>query len=230
VANERSKQAAASRAVELAQDGMVVGLGTGSTSEAMLHALAERCRRDGLRILGVPTSRKIAAMAADLGIPIAPGYPDFGQIDLDLDGADEADPQGWLIKGGGGALLREKLVAAACRRFYVMLDPSKHVEILGTTRPLPVEVIPFGWSLLRERIQLLGAMVEIRQADGAPFVTDQGNYIFDCNFGPISDPLALQQQLIALPGVVETGLFLSMPTSLITGHEDGTTEIVDFRH
>jgi ribose 5-phosphate isomerase A len=225
MAFELAKQAAAARAVSLVEDRMRLGLGTGSTSEAMMHALSERIQTEGLQVVGVPTSDAIAALARSLKIPILEGYPDFGGLDLCLDGADEFDPAGGLIKGGGGALLREKLVASAGVRFVVMVDPSKEVEILGSTRPVPIEVIPFGWSRVRERVQLLGGLVEIRAVHGKPFLSDHGNYIFDCTFGPIADAATLHQELKAVTGVVETGLFLGLTSSIVIGHEDGTTEV-----
>lgn len=228
MANERSKEAAASAAVGLVQSGMIVGLGTGSTSELMLEQLAVR-HAQGLHIQGVATSRAIAERARALGIPLVAEYPDFQNVDMTLDGADEVDPLGRLIKGGGGALLQEKLVAVASRRLVIMVDESKLVDCLGQTWAVPVEVIPFGWSALQKRLEALGARVHCRQAGEGPFVTDQGNYIMDCHFGRMPDPEAIHRRLIELPGVVETGLFLNLTNTLVVGCEDGTVSVQDFR-
>lgn len=218
-----AKRAAAREAVRLVEDGMRVGLGTGSTSEEMLRCLAERVR-EGLKIHGVPTSDNSARQARELGIPLLAELPDFARVDLTLDGADEVDPRGNLVKGGGGALLREKLVASASRRLVIMVDDTKHVEELCSTRPLPVEVVPYGWTATLERIAQLGGQGELRQADGKPFVTDQGNYIADCRFPPQGEPGELHDRLAAVVGVVETGLFIGLATCVITGYPDGTAQ------
>jgi len=228
MANERSKAAAATAAVGLVQAGMIVGLGTGSTSELMLQQLALRVG-GGLQIQAVATSRAIAQQARDLGVPLVAGYPDFQHVDITLDGADEVDPQGRLIKGGGGALLQEKLVAVASRQLVIMVDEGKLVSCLGQAWAVPVEVIPFGWSALQKRIEALGAGVKVRQAKEGPFVTDQGNYIMDCHFGRMTEPEQVHRRLIELPGVVETGLFLNLTNTLVVGCEDGTVSVQDFR-
>ncbi len=228
MANERSKAAAATAAVGLVQAGMIVGLGTGSTSELMLQQLALRVG-GGLQIQAVATSRAIAQQARDLGVPLVAGYPDFQHVDITLDGADEVDPQGRLIKGGGGALLQEKLVAVASRQLVIMVDEGKLVQCLGQAWAVPVEVIPFGWSALQKRIEALGAGVKVRQAKEGPFVTDQGNYIMDCHFGRMTEPEQVHRRLIELPGVVETGLFLNLTNTLVVGCEDGTVSVQDFR-
>lgn len=212
-----AKRAAAAKAVTFVQDGMRVGLGTGSTSEEMVKLLIEK----KLRIQAAATSEKIARMAREGGIEVT---PDFEELDITLDGADEADPQGRLIKGGGGALLREKLVAQASRKLVIMVDPSKHVPRLGTGWALPVEVIPFGWKSIRSRVERLGCEARIREG----FITDSGNWIADCSFGPIDDPEALHAKLKSLCGVVETGLFLGMCDVLVTGNEDGLAEVQSF--
>lgn len=227
MAFEVSKMAAARAAVQLVEAGMVVGLGTGSTSLCMLGLLAEKVSQ-GLAVEAVATSDGIAAEARRLGIPLVEGYPNFQRVDLTLDGADEFDPEGRLIKGGGGALLREKLVATASARLVIMVDESKQVSQLGEKWPVPVEVVPFGWARLQRRIEELGARVELRMREGRPFVTDQSNYIFDCHFGPIADPEGVHAHLIQLTGVVETGLFLGLTSTLVVGSEDGSVRVQHF--
>lgn len=230
MAFERSKQAAAEAALQFVESGMVVGLGTGSTSLWMLQQLAVRVQH-GLTITAVPTSKAIAQEAIRLGVPLVSTYPNFQRVDVALDGADEVDPQGRLIKGGGGALLQEKLVATASSRLIIMVDESKLVQQLGQHWALPVEVVPFGWTRLQKRIEELGAQVRRRELeDGSAFLTDQGNYIFDCNFGPIADPESLQAQLIQLTGVIETGLFLGATDTLVIGREDGSSELRSFKN
>jgi ribose 5-phosphate isomerase A len=227
MANEMAKRAAAAAAVRFVEPGMVVGLGTGSTSLIMLELLAERVR-EGLEIEGVATSEGVAEKARTLGVGLVSSYPNFQRVDLTLDGADEVDPQGRLIKGGGGALLQEKLVATASNRLVIMVDASKKVQQLGEKWAVPVEVVPFGWARLQKRIEDLGARVERREGMQGPFLTDQGNYIFDCCFGLISDPETLHAQLIQLTGVVETGLFLGLTNTLVVGHDDGSVQVQHF--
>jgi len=225
MSNQLSKIAAARRAVEYVQEGMLVGLGTGSTSEEMVRLLADR--HMGIEV--VTTSDHIEKMARDLGLRVREGFPDFSVVDLTMDGADEVDPQGRLIKGGGGALLREKLVASASLRLLIMVDESKHVPHLGLTRSLPVEIVPFGWTSICSRVEALGCRANLRLLkDGQPLRTDHGNWIFDCEFGPMDDPGSLEKSLKAICGVVETGLFLDLTSLLVTGREDGTTVIQEF--
>lgn len=224
---EASKRAAARAAVGFVEDRMIVGLGTGSTSLFMVELLAEKVA-GGLKIQAVATSDAIAAEARRQGIALVEGYPDFQRIDLTLDGADEADGEGRLIKGGGGALLREKLVATASTRLIIMVDESKRVSRLGQGWPVPVEVVPFGWSGLQKRIEELGAQVELRSKDGKVFRTDQGNYIFDCRFGAMDRPEKIHAALIQLTGVVETGLFLGLTNTLVTGTESGEAHLQHF--
>ncbi len=227
-----AKQAAALRALAQIQDGMVVGLGTGSTAALMVEALGERMR-EGLRITGVPTSAATEAQAGGLGIPLAT-LEEVGRIDLTIDGADEIGPGLALIKGGGGALLREKIVAASSDRMVVIADASKRVETLGTY-PLPVEVVRFGWRTTAARIiagravhglALAETDITLRQRDGAPLVTDEGNHILDLACRQIPDPGRADVALNAIPGVIETGLFVGMAAVAIIGHGDGRSEIL----
>jgi len=212
---EQEKQLAAKAAVQLVEPGSVVGLGSGSTATYALRYLAERVR-DGLKILGIPTSQKIKQLAEQLAIPLTT-LEEHPRIDIDIDGADEIDPQLNLIKGGGGALLREKIIASASRRFIVVAESKKQVARLGKF-PLPVEVIPFAETLIKSRIETLGAQMSLRKyAYGNPYVTDEGHHILDCNFGEIADPPALAQKLRAIPGVVEHGLFIGMAEMALVG-------------
>ncbi len=221
---ERDKQAAARAAVELIEPGSIVGLGSGSTATWVIRFLAERVR-DGLKIIGIPTSQKTQQLAEQLRIPLST-LDENPQIDIDIDGADEIDPQLNLIKGGGGALLREKIIASASRRFVVVADSAKQVTRLGKF-PLPVEVIPFAQSLLASRIAGLGAQVSLRRyAYGKPYLTDEGHHILDCNFGEIADPAVLSGKLRAIPGVVEHGLFVGMAELALVG-KDG--EVIRIR-
>jgi ribose 5-phosphate isomerase A len=203
------KRAAAEAAVELVQDGMVVGLGTGSTAAFAVEALARR-HRQGLRCLGIPTSEPTAAQARAAGIPLT-SFAEHRQIDLTIDGADEVECGTLnLIKGLGGALLREKIVAAASRRLAIIVDGTKLVDRLGTHVPVPVEVVTFGLDATRTALEGLGASARMRLSPaGDPFVTDGGNRILDCCFGPIADPARLEQRIERIVGVIESGLFIS---------------------
>jgi ribose 5-phosphate isomerase A len=216
------KQIAAERAVGLVQSGMVVGLGTGSTAIFATRRIGALLRDGTLRdVIGFATSKATEDEARALGIPLL-GDDLPRPIDLTIDGADEVDPQLDLIKGGGGALLREKIVAEASRREVIVVDESKLSPALGTRWPLPVEVIAFGWRSQARFLEELGARVTVREAArGTPFRTDQGNLILDCAFGPIADKQALAQRLGARPGIVEHGLFLGLATDLIVAGTDG---------
>lgn len=206
------KRLAAERAVEYVQDGMVVGLGTGSTAFYAVKKLGERVR-NGLRIRSIPTSESTRQLAEAEGIPLT-SFEAVSAIDLTIDGADEVDPDLNLIKGGGAALLREKIVSAASRENVIIVDSSKTVKRLGAF-PLPVEVIPFGWQVVTRRIDALGGNPQLRLKGGAPLVTDQGNWILDCAFGAIPDAAGLELTLNNLPGVVENGLFIKRCTRLV---------------
>ena len=212
---DQEKQAAARAAAELVEPGSIVGLGSGSTATYAIRFLGQRVR-ESLKIVGIPTSQKTKQLAEQLGIPLST-LDEHPQIDIDIDGADEIDPQLNLIKGGGGALLREKIIASASRRFIVVGDSSKQVAHLGKF-PLPVEVIPFAQSLISKRIAGLGAQVSLRGA-GNPYVTDEGHHILDCKFGEIADPPALAEKLRGIPGVVEHGLFIGMAELALVGKD-----------
>jgi len=202
------KRAAADAAVQLVQDGMVVGLGTGSTATFAVEALGRR-HRDGLRFVGIPTSEHTAALAKAAKIPLT-SFAEHRQIDLTIDGADEVE-RGTLnlIKGLGGALLHEKIVAAASRRLAIVADGFKLVDQLGARTPVPVEVVTFGLEATQGALELLGAKPRLRLLPtNDPFVTDSGNRILDCNFGPITDPAQLEERIKRLVGVVECGLFI----------------------
>jgi ribose 5-phosphate isomerase A len=220
---DQEKQTAARAAVELVENGQIVGLGSGSTAAFAVRFLAERVRA-GLKIVGIPTSEKTAQLAKQLGVPLTT-LEEHSRIDIDLDGADELDPQLNLIKGGGGAFLREKIIASISRRFIVIADAAKQVEHLGKF-PLPVEVIPFAQSLIKGEVEALGAEVNLRQyAYGNPYVTDEGHHVLDCTFGEITDPPALAEKLLNIPGVVEHGLFIGMAEMALVGKNGAVIQI-----
>ena len=215
---EELKEAAAGKALELVRDGMLVGLGSGSTARYFIEGVG-RLVAGGMKIHGVPTSRATAELAAENGIPILTEL--VGQIDLAVDGADEVDSALSLIKGRGGALFREKLVAAASKRFIVVVDESKVVKKLGVGM-LPVEVLPFLWRTTAERLAALGASLRVRGGEEAPYITDNGNLVLDLTFeGGIADALALADALKKTTGVVEHGLFVGMADTCIVGGPDG---------
>lgn len=208
MANDQEKEAAARASLQFIRDGQVVGLGTGSTATYFIELLGEEVKK-GLRIRGIPTSARSQELAQSLGIPLTT-LDECQEIAVTVDGADEVDPQLGLIKGGGGALLREKIVASATKKFVIVADASKQVPRLGKF-PLPVEVIRFAQALVAKRIAALGADVRLRTGpDGKPFVTDENNHILDCHFGEIRDADLLARQLSDMPGIVEHGLFIGM--------------------
>jgi ribose 5-phosphate isomerase A len=221
---------AAERAVEFVEPGMVVGLGSGTTAALAVQRIGQLLRSGRLRdILAVPTSTGIERLARDAGIPLTTleAHPD---VDLTIDGADEVDPHLDLIKGLGGALLREKLVAQASRREIIVVDASKLVQYLGERMPVPVEVIPFAWRTQVPFLESLGARPVLRKqqsagSTGRPFVTDEGNFILDCHFGRLADPHGLASALHARPGIVEHGLFLGMATDVIVASAGGTRHV-----
>ncbi len=229
---EIAKKAAARRALNFVRDGMTVGLGTGSTAKYFVQLLATKIIEEKIQIKAVPTSKKTLALAKDLSVPLSNLNSEFG-LDLVVDGADEADSQFNLIKGGGGALLQEKIVASASRKMIVICDYSKKVNLLGKF-PLPLEVVKFGADFTR--CQLRNILSELGYRDCAlswrmngevKFNTDEGHYLLDAYLDHIVDPKKLQQELISCPGLVETGLFINLAKVIIWGNEDGSTEIVE---
>jgi ribose 5-phosphate isomerase A len=212
----------AQRAVALVPDGATVGLGSGRAAAAFVHALAERAR-DGLTVSGVPTSEAIAELARRLGLRLV-GL-DEGPLALTVDGADEVDPRLDLIKGYGGALVRERIVAAACRRQVILVGEDKLVPALGTRGRLPVEVVPFALPLVRARLAALGLAPVLRLGRGRPLVTDNGNLIVDLGIGPLDDPGATDCAIRAVPGVVDTGLFLGTASLVLVGGAGGIREL-----
>jgi ribose 5-phosphate isomerase A len=219
------KQEAAMAAVAMVEDGMVVGLGTGSTAAFAIDGLIDRVRR-GLRIVGIPTSERSARQAGDGGIKLT-DFAHHNKVDLTIDGADEiARGSLDLVKGLGGALLREKIVAAASDRLVIVADEPKLVSHLGATVAVPVEVVVFGWETTAERLAKLGANPVLRKAkDGAAFRTDGGNLILDCHFGVLTDAGQLEQDLSRTIGVVETGLFIGMATTALVATPSGLVRL-----
>jgi ribose 5-phosphate isomerase A len=215
---DNAKKRAAERAVEMVSDGQIIGLGTGSTSRFAIEALSRRVA-DGLQIRGVATSEATAQMARDLGIAVI-GLNEVAAVDLTIDGADEVDGDFNMIKGGGGALTREKLVALASRRRAYIVDETKLVERLGERWPVPVEVLAFAWPQVEARIAALGGDPQLRMQGDRVFETDNGNYILDCRFKEIAEPAQLERSLKLISGVVECGLFIGIADVLIIGWPD----------
>lgn len=216
------KRAAGFRAAEFATSGMVLGLGSGSTAYYATLRIGQRLQEGNLRdIVGIPTSEQTAQHAREWGIPLGT-LEDYPQVDLTIDGADEVDPQLNVIKGLGGCLLREKIVAFATRMEIIVVDASKLVERLGTRAPVPVEVIRFGWRNTEKALAATGARTTLRLVNGVPFITDEGNYIIDCRYEHgIDSPAALASTLNNIPGVVENGLFLDMVQTVIVASDSG---------
>ncbi len=222
------KLKAAQAASDLVHDGMAVGLGSGSTATLLIQLLGERVRDHGLKIVGAPTSLNTAKLAESFGIPLIE-LDEREHLDVNIDGADEVDPAYNMIKGLGGALLREKLVAAAAKRRVFIVGDNKLVKMLGDHCPVPVEVSAFGLEHTAVRVAALGCSPLLRRnPDGSPFITDGGNRILDCQFGPIPDAVSLDAKLQSITGVFETGLFLGFCDTLIVGHS-GSVEVVDVR-
>lgn len=219
------KRMAAERAVDEVEDGMILGLGSGSTAEFALEALAGRIEK-GLRVTGIPTSETTAALARRLGVPLT-SFAEHRHIDITIDGADQVE-RGTLtlIKGLGGALLREKIVASACDQMIVVVDEAKLVDRLGGNAPLPVEIASFGWQTVLDRLVAIGCRPGLRLAGDQPFTTDGGNYIADCAIAEIPDPAALEARLSAIVGVVESGLFVGLASKIVVGRPTGV-EVFD---
>jgi ribose 5-phosphate isomerase A len=218
------KKRAAERAVGFVEDGQVVGLGTGSTTRYAILALG-RLVRDGLKIKGIPTSKDTERLAREIGIPLV-DLNDVDKIDITIDGADEVNPAFHMIKGGGGALTREKLVAICSDRRVIVVDEQKLVPVLGRAFRLPVEVLPFAWRLAATRLSALGCVPSLRERDAKLFETDNGNYILDCQFDGIADPASVEKSIKLMPAVVECGLFIGIADTLVIGQSD-TVEVRD---
>lgn len=211
------KKRVAYEAINYIKDGMVVGLGTGSTMYYAIQSLGERIK-EGLNIKGIPTSERTAEWARSNNIPLT-DFSEVNHLDLVIDGADEVDENFQLIKGGGGALLREKIVANATDQFIVIIDESKYVQSLGKFK-LPVEVVPFGWEVTAREIEALGCNATLRNDHNGIFLTDNDHYILDCDFKVINNPEKLNQDLISIVGVVETGLFINMARKVLISYSD----------
>ncbi len=212
----------AERALDAVEDGNVLGLGTGRAATAFVRGLGERVQ-NGLRITGVPTSQATADLATELGIPLVT-LEEAGELDLTIDGADEVDPQLDLIKGYGGAMVREKIVAASSKRLVILVGAEKEVKVLGERGRLPVEVVSFGMSLGRRRLEGLGLAPELRMKDGKAFKTDNGNCILDCGVGPIANSAELEREILFIPGVVGCGLLLGMAHTVLIQRGDDVEE------
>jgi len=230
----KAKFAAAKKAAEFVEDGMRVGLGTGSTAAWMVRCVGEMVREHGLRIKGVPTSTRTAELARDVGIEVI-SLDEAKWLDLTIDGADEFDADLSLIKGGGGALLQEKIVATASDQLIVIADAAKEVENLGAF-PLPIEVVPFGWQTSKALVEeilvsmdVLGQQSSLRMDGDAPFVTDEGNHILDLHLKRIGKPRELAMVLNQVPGVVENGLFIDICDKVVIGYRDGRVEVRDIQ-
>ena len=229
---DKAKFVAAKRASQMVEDGMKVGLGTGSTAAWLVRCLGERVEEEGLRLRGVPTSNRTADLAREVGIEVI-SLDEARWLDLTIDGADEFDPNLNLIKGGGGAHLQEKIVATASDMMVVIADASKRVETLGAF-PLPIEVIPFGWQTTKTLVEemligmdVMGNETRLRMNGDVPFVTDEGNHIIDLHLNRIGNPRQLSLVLNQVPGVVENGLFIDICDAVVIGYGDGRVEVED---
>lgn len=223
--NDSAKARAARAAAELVKPGMTVGLGTGTTAALMLRRLGERIRDENLEFVAVPTSKATAELAREMGVTLR-DIDDVPALDLNIDGADEIDSQYRMIKGRGGALLREKIVACIAKRRVTVITDDKRVDRLGAGAPVPVEVSRMGARHIERRLQKLGAQTELRRNDdGVWFITDGGNMIIDCRFAEIADPAELDARLKSVVGVFETGLFLGLCDVLVVGTAEGVDQI-----
>ena len=218
-AASETRPSVATRALEFVKDGDVVGLGTGRAATAFVHTLGEAVRK-GLRVRAVPTSQVTAHLAKQLGIPLA-SLEEVVRIEATFDGADEVDPRLDLIKGYGGAMVREKIVAASSGRLIILVGAEKLVPVLGSRGILTVEIVPFGLPLCQRRLAELGCRPMLRLVDGQPFVTDNGNRILDCAVSPIQEPAAFERAIVSIPGVIGTGLFIGMANTVLV--QDGET-------
>src|SRR5450432_1021348 len=217
------KQLAAEKAVSFLENGMTIGLGTGSTAYWAIEKIGEKVAKEKWNIRAIATSIRSEEQARGLGIPIL-DFNEIKSIDITIDGADEVDGQLQLIKGGGGALLREKIVATNSKQMIVVADESKWVKTLGKF-PLPVEVVHFGWERTFDKLQLLGCVPKRRMNGSEPYLTDNGNYIVDCSFGEIINAPALHESINAITGVVDNGLFIGIATKLVLGFNNGEIRV-----
>src|ERR1700722_969131 len=232
-AQDEAKRTAAAQAIErFLKDGMTIGLGSGTTSRWFVRILGERVAK-GLRVTGVPSSKSTGQLAQEVGVALA-DLNDVGELDLTIDGADEIDGKGRMIKGGGANLLWEKIVACASKKMVCIVDESKLVERLGRF-PLPVEVIPFAWKSTERHLRGLlkqegfeAVQIEMRGGLEKPLVTDSGHYLLDCHLGQIADPESLASKLKTIPGVVEHGLFIGIATDAVVGQTNGHTKVLTF--
>jgi ribose 5-phosphate isomerase A len=211
-------------AAEYVRSGMAIGLGSGSTVYFFLEELGRRVA-SGLEVVGIPTSDRTAALARDFGIPLTT-FEQRQELDIAVDGADEVDPRLNLIKGHGGALLREKIIAMASRRLVIVVDSTKVSAALGTQMTLPVEVVPFASALAQKRLAGLGARPVLRMEPSTPYVTDNGNWILDCHLAPVEDPANLEAAINAIPGVMENGLFINLASEVIVARSGSTERLV----
>jgi ribose 5-phosphate isomerase A len=219
-----AKQLAAEKAVSFLDDGMTIGLGTGSTAYWAIEKIGEKVKQEGWKIKAIATSLRSEEQARSLGIPIV-DFSTVQVIDVTIDGADEVNDKLQLIKGGGGALLREKIVATNSKQMIVVADESKWVKWLGKF-PLPVEVVHFGWERTFDKLQVLGCEAKRRMNGTGPYLTDNGNYIIDCAFGQIQDPPSLHETVNAITGVVDNGLFIHIAGKLVLGFNNGETRVI----
>src|SRR5512136_1179213 len=219
VEQEEMKRQAAEKAVQYIEDGMVVGLGTGSTVEFAIKKIGELVG-NGLQIKGIPTSLKTKRLATELKIPLI-DLEEHTEIDVTIDGADEVDSNLNLIKGGGGALTREKIIAYHSKKVIIIVDETKIVKGLGCDSFLPVEVTKFGWSATKKALESLGCNGELRKIMDEAFITDNQNYIIDCDFGKLADPEALEKEINNIPGVLDNGLFIGLADEVIVGSKQG---------
>lgn len=229
---DAAKQAAADAAAAMIEDGMVVGLGSGSTLLRFVRSLGKRCAA-GLKVTGVPTSEATRLLAIEVGVPVM-DLNDAGPLDIVFDGADEIDPEGQMVKGGGGYLLWEKIVATAGSRFIAIIDDTKTKDVLGQF-PLPLEISRFGWRATERLVRgllvesgYLDPAIRLRGGEDLPFITDSGNYILDCALGAIVHPEALAIALNRIPGVIENGLFIDIACSAIIGQPDGSVRTIEY--
>jgi len=222
--NEELKKLVGTKAADLVRDGMVVGLGTGSTAKYAIMRLGERVRNEKIKIIGIATSKASAELARKEGLTLST-LDENQVIDLTIDGADEVDPNLDLIKGMGGALLWEKIVASCTKREVIIIDDSKLVDVLGTKSPLPVEVLAFGWKKVQRALANFDCKPTLRMKEGKPFITDGGNFTIDCKFERIEEPRELERDINNIPGVIENGLFLGIAETILVGGKEGVEEI-----